>query len=109
MPQKYQLTYESGRDDSHGGAPTSEHIPEGTVITLPDNPFTVYGMDFTGWSDGTTVYTSGASYTMPAGNVTLKAVWNQGQWDGNAVKEPEIVDGYYQISTGAELAYFRGQ
>lgn len=105
---KYQLTYESGRDDSHGDAPTSEHIPEGTVITLPDNPFTVYGMDFTGWSDGTTTYTSGASYTMPAGNVTLKAIWNQGKWDGKEVKKPEIVDGYYQISTGAELAYFQG-
>ena len=105
---KYQLTYESGCDDSHGDTPTSEHIPAGTVITLQDNPFTVYGMDFTGWSDGTTIYTSGASYTMPAGNVTLKAVWNQGKWDGNAVKEPEIVDGYYQISTGAELAYFQG-
>ena len=106
---KYQLTYESGRDDSHGDAPTSEHIPAGTVITLQDNPFTVYGMDFTGWSDGTTtIYPSRASYTMPAGNVTLKAVWKQGQWDGNAVKKPEIVDGYYQISTGAELAYFQG-
>lgn len=105
---KYQLTYESGRDDSHGDAPTSEHIPAGTVITLPDNPFTVYGMDFTGWSDGTTTYTSGASYTMPAGNVTLKAIWNQGKWDGKEVKKPEIVDGYYQISTGAELAYFQG-
>ena len=40
---KYQLTYESGRDDSHGDAPTSEHIPAGSVITLQDKPFTVYG------------------------------------------------------------------
>lgn len=105
---KYQLTYESGCDDSHGGVPTPEHIPAGTVITLQDNPFTVYGMDFTGWTDGTATYASGASYTMPAGNVTLKAVWSLDQWDGNLIKEPAKVGDYYQISTGAELAYFQG-
>ena len=105
---KYQLTYESGRDDSHGDVPTPEHIPAGTVITLQDNPFTVYGMDFTGWTDGTATYASGASYTMPAGNVTLKAVWSLDQWDGNLIKEPAKVGDYYQISTGAELAYFQG-
>ena len=53
-------------------------------------------------------YASGASYTMPEGNVTFKAVWVQDQWDGQAVVEPaKDENGYYQISTGAELAYFR--
>ena len=42
------------------------------------------------------------------GNVTFKAVWVQDQWDGQAVVEPaKDENGYYQISTGAELAYFR--
>ncbi|MEI3350828.1 MAG: Ig-like domain-containing protein [Clostridium sp.] len=65
-------------------------------------------MNFGGWSDGTKTYASGASYTMPEGNVTFKAVWAQDQWDGQAVVEPaKDENGYYQISTGAELAYFR--
>lgn len=45
-------------------------------------------MNFGGWSDGTKTYASGASYTMPEGNVTFKAVWVQDQWDGQAVVEP---------------------
>ena len=47
---------------------------------------------------------SGASYTMPEGNVTFKAVWVQDQWDGQAVVEPaKDENGYYQISTGQSL------
>jgi len=105
---KYAITFTSGRKDSQGEAPTLENAAAGTVITLPENTFKVYGMNFGGWSDETKTYASGASYTMPEGNVTFKAVWVQDQWDGQAVVEPaKDENGYYQISTGAELAYFR--
>ena len=105
---KYAITFTSGRKDSQGKAPTLENAAAGTVITLPENTFKVYGMNFGGWSDETKTYASGASYTMPEGNVTFKAVWVQDQWDGQAVVEPaKDENGYYQISTGAELAYFR--
>lgn len=106
---KYAITFTSGRKDSQGEAPTLENVAAGTVITLPENTFKVYGMNFGGWSDdGSTKYASGVSYTMPEGNVTFKAVWVQDQWDGQAVVEPaKDENGYYQISTGAELAYFR--
>lgn len=105
---KYAITFTSGRKDSQGEAPTLEKAAARTVITLPENTFKVYGMNFGGWSDGTKTYASGASYTMPEGNVTFKAVWVQDQWDGQAVVEPaKDENGYYQISTGAELAYFR--
>ncbi len=105
---KYAITFASGRQDSQGEAPTLENAAARTVITLPENTFKVYGMNFGGWSDGTKTYASGASYTMPEGNVTFKAVWMQDQWDGQAVVEPtKDENGYYQISTGAELAYFR--
>ena len=104
---KYKITFTSGRKDSQGEAPTLENAAAGTVITLPDNRFKVYGMNFEGWSDGTTTYASGASYTMPGKNVTFKAVWNLDKWDGVTATKPEWQDGYYLISTGAELAYFR--
>lgn len=105
---KYAITFASDRQDSQGEAPKLENAAARTVITLPENTFKVYGMNFGGWSDGTKTYASGASYTMPEGNVTFKAVWVQDQWDGQAVVEPaKDENGYYQISTGAELAYFR--
>lgn len=105
---KYAITFASDRQDSQVEAPTLENAAARTVITLPENTFKVYGMNFGGWSDGTKTYASGASYTMPEGNVTFKAVWVQDQWDGQAVVEPaKDENGYYQISTGAELAYFR--
>lgn len=105
---KYAITFASDRQDSQGEAPTLENAAARTVITLPENTFKVYGMNFGGWSDGTKTYASGASYTMPEGNVTFKAVWVQDQWDGQAVVEPaKDENGYYQISTGAELVYFR--
>lgn len=105
---KYAITFASGRQDSQGGAPTLGNAAAGTVITLPENTFKVYGMNFKGWSDGSTTYASGADYTMPNRNVAFKAVWVQDQWDGITAVEPTKDEhGYYQISTGAELAYFR--
>ena len=105
---KYAITFTSGRKDSQGKAPTLENAAAGTVITLPENTFKVYGMNFKGWSDGTNTYASGAGYTMPERNVAFEAVWVQDQWDGITAVEPTKDEhGYYQISTGAELAYFR--
>lgn len=105
---KYAITFTSGRKDSQGDAPTLENVAAGTEITLPENTFKVYGMNFKGWSAGTKTYASGTSYTMPEGNVTFEAVWTQDKWDGTTVTEPtKDEQGYYQISTGAELAYFQ--
>ena len=36
----------------------------------------------------------------------LNEIPQEGAWDGTSTKEPELVDGYYQISNGAELAWF---
>ncbi|WP_455902532.1 carboxypeptidase regulatory-like domain-containing protein [Clostridium sp.] len=107
---KYAITFTSGRKDSQGEVPTLESAAAGTEITLPENTFKVYGMNFEGWSDGTTTYASGASYKMPERNVTFNAVWTQDKWNGTTVAEPTKDEhGYYQISTGAELAYFQNQ
>lgn len=105
---KYAITFTSGRKDSQGTAPTLGNAAAETVIRLPENTFKVYGMNFKGWSDRAKTYASGTSYTMPEGNVTFEAVWTQDKWDGTTVTEPtKDEQGYYQISTGAELAYFQ--
>jgi hypothetical protein len=54
----------------------------GQSITLPVNPYVVpTGYQFGGWTDGTTTYTPNPnnnnqiSYSLPASDITLNAVW----------------------------------
>ena len=59
-----------------GAAPASFAEMAGTVVTMPDQSgFDLADYVFDGWSDGTTTYASGASYTMPSEDVTLTAQW----------------------------------
>ena len=46
---------------------------------------------------------------MPRGNVTFTAMWEDDVWDGTKTKKKpdQDTEGYYLISTGAELAYFQ--
>ena len=50
----------------------------GSEITLPKN-FTMYveGKTLTGWSDGTTLYAPGTSYTVPSADITLTPVFTE--------------------------------
>jgi len=66
-------TFASG-GGSDNGPESIEKVP-GTVINLPTNTFTApEGKYFAGWSDGTTTYRAGASYTLTR-NVTFTAQW----------------------------------
>jgi uncharacterized repeat protein (TIGR02543 family) len=47
-----------------------------TISTAAATGFTKSGSSFAGWSDGTNIRAPGATFAMPAGNVTLTAVWN---------------------------------
>ena len=69
----YNVTFAAG--DGTGVAPAAQEVDAGTAITLPKN-YTLYkeGSTLTGWSDGTTTYEPGASFT-PAGDATLTAVF----------------------------------
>lgn len=106
---KFKVTFEAGSETFTGTVPTQENVTEGTVIKLPENSFTVYGKNFIGWSTGDgTLYQKDSEYTMPRGNVTFTAMWENDVWDGTETKEPERdAEGYYLISTGAELAFFQ--
>ena len=67
---KYTISF-----DTDGGSPSVDKIEQdyGTAVTAPSEKPTKTGYTFQFWSkDGTTEYTFS---TMPAENITLKAVW----------------------------------
>ena len=67
---KYTISF-----DTDGGSPSVDKIEQdyGTAVTAPSEKLTKTGYTFQFWSkDGTTEYTFS---TMPAENITLKAVW----------------------------------
>lgn len=73
-PVKYTVTY-----DANGGTgtpPAVESYEEGATVTVkPATTFTRDGFAFTTWNDGTSDIAAGATFEMPAKNVTLKAQW----------------------------------
>ena len=72
----YAITYNLG--DGTGTIPTQDALAEGKTFTLHngvDGITAPAGKGFAGWNDGTTTYEAGATYTMPASDVTLTAQW----------------------------------
>ena len=106
---KFAVTFASGSTSATGTAPTQETVTADTKITLPANPYTDYGMNFTGWSDGTKIYQASNSYTMPARNVRFTAQWTNDVWDGTAkstsLKGSGTAEDPYIIASGADLNY----
>lgn len=64
---QYAVTYDVD------GQTTSTNVNAGTVITLDEAPLKANSV-FNGWSDGTTTYAAGASYTVNSA-VTFAATW----------------------------------
>lgn len=83
-PVKYTATYVSGATTATGTAPASVEKAEGETFTIANNTFTNEGFDFSGWSYGSTTYSAGDTFTMPASNVEFKAVWTA---QGSSVTE----------------------
>ena len=71
----YSVTYVDSGAGS-GTLPTQANEPSGATFTVASgSALTDPGYAFGGWNDGTTTYAAGSTYTMPAANVTLTAVW----------------------------------
>ena len=106
---KFAVTFASDSTSAVGPDPTQETVTAGTKITLPANPYTYYGMNFTGWSDGENTYQASSSYTMPTHNVTFTAQWTNDVWDGkaksNSLKGSGTENDPYIIASGADLNY----
>ncbi len=70
----YAVTYDL--NGGTGTTPTQAKVAAGGTFTLAaSSGFSKAGYSFAGWNDGTTTYNAGATYTMPAKAVTLKAQW----------------------------------
>lgn len=71
---EYTVVYSIGEETDN--APTAGKYAAGATFILPDfDGICKTGYVFKGWNDGTTDYTAGATYTMPAYAVTFNAVW----------------------------------
>ena len=68
----YLVTYNAANGGSYAVPPTL--VASGTTITLGAAPVWS-AATFAGWSDGTSVYQPGATYTVGDANVTLTAQW----------------------------------
>ena len=99
-PTTYTVTYNLG--GGTGTVPTEQTAVEGQSVTLASsNNITKDGYDFAGWNDGTTTYAAGATYTMPANNITLTAQWTAVTYNINyyeAVGEVNDINGLNKIS-----------
>ena len=113
--KSYTLTYDGNGAD--GGSMTAETHFTADVFNLAANAFTLTGYKFTGWAESdsavSAAYADEGSFTMPAGDVTLYAVWaelqavaiNGGGADGTI--PPEYVDegDTYTVPDATELTY----
>ena len=77
----YQVSYNlAGGKFSDGSTSATEKHNVDTTVVVKEAP-TRKGYKFTGWTveglDGTTTINSGESFTMPNGNVTLTANWQE--------------------------------
>ncbi len=92
IPTKYTVTY--NLNGASGDAPTETSKAEGDAFNLAAAPSWA-GHAFDGWSDGTTTYAAGDTYTMGAAAVTFTAQWK-------AV--PTVLFHYQQSNLSGNLA-----
>ncbi len=76
-PETYTLAYEKGTDENGTVPETKSYAAGETVMLASADTFTKESYTFTKWLDGTAEYDAGATFTMPARNVTLKAKWQE--------------------------------
>jgi hypothetical protein len=74
-------TYSSGTLDTVSGLPSGSTYTEGQTFLVAAAP-TRSNFRFMGWSDGSSIYQPGATYTVARSNVNLTAQWRQSSLAG---------------------------
>ena len=70
----HTITY--SRNGGSGKIPKQSPLSQATIFTVASNSCTFkFGYTFVGWSDGTTRYLPGSSYTVGSSDITLTAQW----------------------------------
>ncbi len=104
----YTVTYATG-DGGSGTVPTDgTAYAEGSTVTVKDRGGVTHEtLGFRGWSDGTTTYHPGETFTMGSSNVTLTAIWTTKctfAYNGNENTGGSVPSGYYTTyGTGAKV------
>ncbi len=87
---KYTVTYAAG-EGATGTAPTGGQYAEGATFTLPEaTGLRKDGSTFAAWNDGTNNYAAGATYTMPAKDVTFIATWKVSEPSGGEEENADV-------------------
>jgi uncharacterized repeat protein (TIGR02543 family) len=73
-PTTYSISFE-GNGGTAGTVPALDPATEGTLRTLPSNPFAKSNFIFSGWSYNSVLYQPGDTFKQPAVDVTMTAVW----------------------------------
>lgn len=106
--QTYTVTYVDGVDDAEIAVPTdSASYHAGDTVTVKfDGIGNRNYYEFTGWSDGSTTYTSNGttSFTMGSANVTLTATWN-GPFIGTKAPSVAKAVGDIVFNDGSAMPY----
>ena len=99
---KYSVTFAAG--GGVGEDPLIEPQEEGAKFTLPQNPYTYDGNEFSGWETDGTVYMAGTSFTMPGKDVVFTAQWTE-QTTGPVAGDPAFSEEtyYYDRLGGGDL------
>ncbi len=99
-----KITYYTVTYDLAGGTgtlPTQNNMIEGETFTLASSSGLSNGDKvFGGWNDGTKTYAAGATYTMPASNVILTAVWND-------ATTPPVVEGELTYTGTLTIGFYK--
>lgn len=72
----YKVTF-SGGTNTTGRKPAALSGTAGTIVTLPENPYTKQGYHFIGWTDGENTYEPNTSYRIPYRDIVLTASWEE--------------------------------
>ena len=89
--------------------PASIEDEVGKEITLPKN-YTMYveGKTLTGWSDGNDTYAPGATYTVPAADITLQPVFTANEVSLADRTEPVTLKWNFRRDQGAPVVQWQG-
>jgi uncharacterized repeat protein (TIGR02543 family) len=102
----YKVTF-SGGTNTTGTKPAALSGTAGTIVTLPENPYTKKGYHFVGWTDGQDTYEPNASYRIPYQNIVLTASWEADEKQEYKISASAQIGG--SITPDGEVTVIEGE